>query len=69
MDARAALSRLNSPRLLKEIMQRAAEEFTHKFASIEEAVIDTLSGEIEGGLDGVRVFWSRTVDEVTVLLS
>jgi hypothetical protein len=50
-------------------MQRAAEEFTHKFASIEEAVIDTLSGEIEGGLDGVRVFWSRTVDEVTVLLS
>ncbi|KAF8536237.1 oligomeric Golgi complex subunit 6 [Trichophaea hybrida] len=29
MDAQAALGRLNSPRLLLEITQRAAEEFTH----------------------------------------
>ncbi|KAF8250215.1 oligomeric Golgi complex subunit 6 [Wilcoxina mikolae CBS 423.85] len=69
MDARAALSRLNSPRLLLEITQRAAEEFTHNFARIEETVIDTMSGETEGGIDGIRAFWSRTVDEVTVLLS
>ncbi|KAF8543069.1 oligomeric complex COG6-domain-containing protein, partial [Trichophaea hybrida] len=69
MDAQAALGRLNSPRLLLEITQRAAEEFTHNFARIEEIVIDTMSGETEGGIDGIRAFWSRTVDEVTVLLS
>lgn len=69
MDARAVLSRLNSPRLLDEITQKAAEEFTHSFALVEEAVLDTMSGEVDGGVEGVRAFWPRNVDEVTVLLN
>jgi hypothetical protein len=69
MDARAALNRLNSPKLLDEIIQRAAEEFTHDFARTEEAIFDTMSGEVEGGSEGVRILFPRTVDEVTVLLN
>ena len=50
MDARAAINRLNSPRLLDEITQKSAEEFTHSFAKVEDAVLDTMSGEVEGGV-------------------
>ena len=70
MDARALLGRLSSPRLLDEITQQAAEEFTHSFARVETAVIDLMSNEASGQPDGpgIRSFWPRTVGEVTVLL-
>lgn len=69
MDARAALRHLTSPRILDEITQKAAEEFTHSFAKVENAVLDTMSGEVEGGIEALRAIWPRNVDEVTVLLS
>jgi len=69
MDARAAFNRLNSPKLLDEIIQKAAEEFTHDFARAEEAIFDNMSDVVEGGSEGVRILFPRTVDEVTVLLN
>jgi hypothetical protein len=68
MDARSALGRLISPQLLDEITAKAAEEFTHSFARVEEAVVDTMDGR-QGETEDVRLFWPRTVDEVTVLLN
>jgi len=68
MDARSTLSRLSSPQLLDEITAKAAEEFTHSFARVEEAVIRTMGGR-HGETEDVRLYWPRTVDEVTVLLS
>jgi len=67
MDARATLSRLSSPQLLDEITAKAAEEFTHSFARVEEAVVDTMGEGRE--TEDVRLLWPRTVDEVTVLLN
>lgn len=39
MDARASLKRLNSPRLIDGIIQKAAEAFTHDFARDRKSVV------------------------------
>ena len=69
MDARSELEKLASPEVLEAVTAKAAEEFTHDFARVEEAVVECMAPELEGGLEEVRALWPRTVDEVTVLLN
>lgn len=69
MDARAELKRLSSPKMIGEITHEAAGRFIEDFRRIEEAVVDALASEIEGGIDRARSVWPRTMDEVRVLLT
>lgn len=69
MDARAELNGLNSPKIIGEITYAAAGRFVEDFRRVEEAVVDSLAGEMEGGVDAARGVWPRTVDEVRVLLT
>lgn len=69
MDAQAGLKGLNSPKIVGEITYEAARRFVEDFRRVEEAVVDALAGEIEGGAEAAREVWPRTVDEVRVLLT
>lgn len=69
MDASARIKGLNSPKIIEEIVQEAAARFVDDFARVEEAVIDSLANETEGGMELARTVWPRTVDEVRVLLT
>lgn len=69
MDAQAELKRLSSPKIIGEITYEAAERFVGNFKRVEEAVVDALASEMEGGVEAARTVWPRTADEVRVLLT
>lgn len=69
MDAQAELKGLNSPKIIGEITYEAARKFVEDFRRVEEAVVDALAGEMDGGVEAARGVWPRTVDEVRVLLT
>lgn len=69
LDGRVILKKLENPEKLDEIMRIAVANFIADFQRVEEAVVDVVANEVEGGIELVRGVWPRTTEEVSVLLS
>lgn len=69
MDARAQLAGLQAPRLVEEVVAKAADRFVADFEIVEGALLARFGEELEGGEEQMREFWPRRTEEVRVLLS